>query len=99
MIATPFTGRPSKKKTEDFTEFGQPIVMHVVLLQNGEAADRQSKEASISGSSPAAAPAGKVTVTYWYRCGLIPHETSLHASPAVLATMLGMLPRHMGCHK
>ena len=39
-----------------------------VLLQNGEAADRQSKEASSSGNSSAAAPAGKVTVTYWYRC-------------------------------
>ena len=38
-----------------------------VLLQDGEAADRQSKEASSSGNSSAAAPAGKVTVTYWYR--------------------------------
>ncbi len=57
-------------------------------LQNGEAADRQSKEASISGSSPAAAPAGKVTVTYWYRYGNSPHDNCLHVFPAVLAGML-----------
>ena len=37
------------------------------LMQNGEAADRQSKEASSSGNSSAAAHSGKVTVTYWYR--------------------------------
>lgn len=63
--------------------------MHVVSLQNGEAADRQSKEASISGSSPAAAPAGKVTVTYWYRYSNSPRDKSMHVFPAVLAaTML-----------
>lgn len=49
-----------------------------VSLQTGEAADRQSKEASSSGTSSAAAPAGKVTVTYSYRYA-IQHRLQLWA--------------------
>ena len=51
-------------------------------LQNGEAAERQSKEASSSGNGTATAPAGQVTVTYWYRCAgtAVTDQNSCHAA-------------------